>query len=43
MLPIEKEIEGHLMSADGAFRRLNEDMREAMIEIDKKFEQNEGM
>ena len=39
---MKEEIEGHLMSADGTFRRLNEDMRKAMIEIDKKFEQNEG-
>merc|ERR1712112_379060 len=38
----KEEIEGHLMSADGTFRRLNEDMRKAMIEIDKKFKQNEG-
>ena len=39
---LKEEIEGHLMNADGTFRRLNEDMRKAMIEIDKKFEQNEG-
>ena len=39
---LKEEIEGHLMNADGTFRRLNEDMRKAMIEIDKKLKQNEG-
>ena len=39
---LKEETEGHLMSADGTFRRLNEDMRKAMIEIDKKLKQNEG-
>ena len=37
-----EEMEGHLLSADGRFRKLNEDLQQVMAAIGGKFRQNEG-
>ena len=40
-LQFQTEIEGHLISADGKFRKLYEDSRRAMGEIERAFKQHE--